>query len=34
VKALEEWRGDHEQIDDMCLMAVRINAMDRMVFSA
>jgi serine phosphatase RsbU (regulator of sigma subunit) len=34
VKALEDWRGGQEQIDDMCLMAVRINPMDRMVFSA
>jgi serine phosphatase RsbU (regulator of sigma subunit) len=34
VQAMDAWRGDLEQVVDMCLMAVRINALDRMVLSA
>lgn len=33
-QALQVWQGDQEQVDDRCMMGVRINALDRMVFSA
>jgi len=33
-QAVLDWQGDQEQVDDRCMMGVRINALDRMVFSA